>query len=87
MTKSEIEVQDNVLRLTRIFDAPRSLVFDWWTTAEKLQQWFGCAGMTKCEIEMDFRVGGSFKQRMQISGVGEFSSTAAKRSSPAASAL
>jgi len=76
MMKSEIQVQDNLLRLTRVLDAPRSLVFGWWTTAEKLQQWFGAPGMTKCEIEMDFRVGGSFKQKMQIAGVGEFSSNA-----------
>jgi len=74
--KSEIEIEDNLLRLTRVFNAPRTLVFAWWTTAEKLQQWFGPKGATKCEIEMDFRVGGSFKQKMQIAGVGEFSSSA-----------
>jgi uncharacterized protein YndB with AHSA1/START domain len=50
-------------------------VFGWWTQAEKLQQWSGCKDATKCEITMDFRVGGSFTQRMQIAGAGEFSLT------------
>jgi uncharacterized protein YndB with AHSA1/START domain len=50
-------------------------VFAWWTQAEKLQQWSGCKAATKCEIEMDFRVGGSFTQKMHIAGAGEFSFT------------
>jgi uncharacterized protein YndB with AHSA1/START domain len=74
--KTEIEVSGKTLQLTRVFNAPRPLVFAWWTSAEKLEQWFGCKGMTSCHIEMDFRVGGSFRQTMQIEGVGEFSSSA-----------
>lgn len=74
--KTEIEVSGNTLQLTRVFNAPRPMVFAWWTSAEKLQQWFGCKGMTSCTIEMDFRIGGSFHQTMQIEGVGEFSSSA-----------
>jgi uncharacterized protein YndB with AHSA1/START domain len=71
--KSEISISGNRLQIARIFDAPRRLVFGWWTEAEKLQQWSGCKEATKCEIEMDFRVGGSFTQKMQIAGAGEFS--------------
>jgi uncharacterized protein YndB with AHSA1/START domain len=71
--KSEVSISGNRLQITRIFDAPRRLVFAWWTEAEKLQQWSGCKEATKCEIEMDFRVGGSFTQKMQIAGAGEFS--------------
>jgi uncharacterized protein YndB with AHSA1/START domain len=71
--KSEVKITGNRLQITRIFDAPRELVFSWWTQAEKLQQWSGCKDATKCEIEMDFRVGGSFTQKMQIAGAGEFS--------------
>jgi uncharacterized protein YndB with AHSA1/START domain len=63
------------LRITRIFDAPRRLVFAWWSEAEKLQQWSGCKETTRCEIQMDFRVGGSFTQKMQIAGKGEFTFT------------
>ena len=64
--KSEISINDNRLRVTRVFNAPRPLVFSWWTKAEKYQQWSGCKEATRCEVAMDFRVGGSFTQKMQI---------------------
>ncbi len=73
--KSEVKIIDNRLRITRVFDAPRGIVFGWWSEAEKLQQWSGCKDCTKCEIEMDFRVGGSFTQRMEIAGAGTFTFT------------
>jgi uncharacterized protein YndB with AHSA1/START domain len=64
--KSEVTISGDRLEITRVFDAPRQLVFGWWTEAEKLQQWSGCKEATKCEISMDFRVGGSFTQKMQL---------------------
>ncbi|HEX4807549.1 MAG TPA: SRPBCC domain-containing protein [Bryobacteraceae bacterium] len=70
--KSEVKVSGNRLQITRVFDAPRRLVFAWWTKPEKLRQWSGCKEATKCEIEMDFRAGGSFTQKMRIGGACEF---------------
>jgi uncharacterized protein YndB with AHSA1/START domain len=64
--KSEVRISGDRLEITRVFDAPRHLVFGWWTEAEKLQRWSGCKEATKCEISMDFRVGGSFTQKMQL---------------------
>jgi uncharacterized protein YndB with AHSA1/START domain len=69
--KSEIKISGNRLQITRIFDAPRESVFRWWSEAELLQQWSGCKDATRCEVEMDFRVGGSFKQTMQIANAGK----------------
>jgi uncharacterized protein YndB with AHSA1/START domain len=69
---AEVEIRDGRVRITRVFQAPRRLVYQWWTQAEKLQQWSGCKECTRCEIEMDFRVGGGFTQKMQIAGAGEF---------------
>jgi len=60
------------LRIVREFPAPRPEVFSWWATPEKLCQWSGCKEATTCHVEMDFRVGGSFTQRMQLQGIGEF---------------
>jgi uncharacterized protein YndB with AHSA1/START domain len=60
------------IRLTRTFNAPRARVFSWWACAEKVQQWSGCAEMTSCSVEMDFRPGGSFTQTMQLSAGCEF---------------
>jgi uncharacterized protein YndB with AHSA1/START domain len=74
--RSEVTIGGNRLQLTRVFDAPRQLVFGWWTQAEKLQQWSGCKEATRCEIVMDFRAGGSFTQKMQLAvngGTCEFS--------------
>jgi uncharacterized protein YndB with AHSA1/START domain len=73
--KSEVNISDSRLQIMRVFDAPRQLVFGWWAQAEKLQQWSGCKNATKCEVDMDFRVGGSFTQKMQIAGAGEFTLT------------
>jgi uncharacterized protein YndB with AHSA1/START domain len=64
--KPEIKISGNRLQITRLFDAPRHLVFAWWTTAEKLQQWSSCKEAIKCEVVMDFRVGGSFTQKMTL---------------------
>lgn len=69
--KSEVSTNDNRLQVTRVFNAPRPLVFSWWATAEKYQQWSGCKEATRCEVVMDFRVGGSFVQKMQIAAHGE----------------
>jgi uncharacterized protein YndB with AHSA1/START domain len=70
--KSQVEIGGSRVRITRIFEAPRRLVYGWWTQAEKLHQWSGCKDCTRCEIEMDFRVGGGFTQKMQIAAAGEF---------------
>src|SRR5215470_9452914 len=69
---SDISMSGDRLRITRIFNAPRERVFAWWSKAENLQRWSGCKEATSCEVEMDFRVGGSFTQKMQIAGAGEF---------------
>jgi uncharacterized protein YndB with AHSA1/START domain len=71
--KSEVKVGDNRLQITRIFDAPRHLVFAFWKEVDRLQQWWGCKDTTKVDCTMDFRVGGSFTCVMQITGAGEFS--------------
>jgi uncharacterized protein YndB with AHSA1/START domain len=71
--KSEMKVGDNRLQITRVFDAPRHLVFAFWKEVDRLQQWWGCKDTTKVECNMDFRVGGSFTCVMQIIGAGEFS--------------
>jgi uncharacterized protein YndB with AHSA1/START domain len=71
--KSEVKVGDNRLQITRVFDAPRHLVFAFWREVDRLQQWWGCKDTTKVECTVDFRVGGSFTCVMQITGAGEFS--------------
>jgi uncharacterized protein YndB with AHSA1/START domain len=69
--KSAIKISGNRLEMTRIFDAPRDHVFRFWTTAEKLERWSSCKQAIGCHVVMDFRVGGSFTQNMQLLVNGE----------------
>jgi uncharacterized protein YndB with AHSA1/START domain len=56
-TPSETEI-----RMTRIFNAPRQLVFDAYTKPELLQQWMGRHnGSTMPVCEVDLRTGGQFR--------------------------
>ncbi|MBI4902541.1 MAG: SRPBCC family protein [Acidobacteria bacterium] len=47
--------------LTRVFDAPRELVFDAFAKPEILKRWFGPRGFTLDVCEVDHRVGGGFR--------------------------
>jgi uncharacterized protein YndB with AHSA1/START domain len=47
--------------MTRVFDAPRSLVWDAFTKAELLKRWFGPRGWSLVVCEVDLRVGGGFR--------------------------
>ena len=51
--------------ITRVFDAPRALVFKVWTQPEHLSRWWGPHGFTVLKCEMDFRVGGGWYIRMR----------------------
>ena len=44
--------------ITRVFDAPRALVWQAWTDAKMLGEWFGPRGFTSSVPELDLRVGG-----------------------------
>jgi uncharacterized protein YndB with AHSA1/START domain len=56
---------DREIVLTRVFDAPRSLVFDAFTKPELLKRWFGprCWSLVVCDV--DLRVGGGFRFVLQ----------------------
>jgi uncharacterized protein YndB with AHSA1/START domain len=47
--------------LTRVFDAPRGLVFDAFTKPELLKRWFGPRGWSMVACEVDLKVGGTFR--------------------------
>lgn len=46
--------------ITRIFNAPRELVWKAWTDPQYVMQWWGPKGFTTPFCTMDFRVGGKF---------------------------
>src|SRR5262249_5664345 len=49
------------LVITRIFDAPRHLVFKAWTEPERLMRWWGPRGFTMTVCKMEFRPGGAYR--------------------------
>jgi uncharacterized protein YndB with AHSA1/START domain len=52
------------LKLERVFDAPRKLVYEAWTKKEHLDKWFSPRGFTIRESNAEFRVGGKWHSLM-----------------------
>jgi len=55
-TPSDLEIV-----LTRVFDAPRRLVFEAMSKPEHIMRWWGPRGTTFSACEMDFRPGGAWR--------------------------
>ncbi len=49
------------LLITRVIDAPRSLVFKVWTAPEHMVRWWGPKNFTAPSIKMDFRPSGTYR--------------------------
>jgi uncharacterized protein YndB with AHSA1/START domain len=54
--------------LTRIFDAPRELVFDTWVNPKHFRAWWGPAGSENGEVRLDVRPGGEIFVQMRGPG-------------------
>jgi len=55
-------LSDKEIEISRVFDAPRTLVFDAHTRPELLKRWmFGPPGWTFAVCEVDLRVGGAYR--------------------------
>ncbi|HEX5726482.1 MAG TPA: SRPBCC family protein, partial [Longimicrobiaceae bacterium] len=52
---------DREIVLTRVFDAPRELVFRAWTDPEQVPLWWGPRGFTTTTHEMEVRPGGVWR--------------------------
>ena len=53
------------LVMTRVFDAPRELVFKAWTETKHVAQWWGPKSFTNPVCEMDVRPGGAIRIHMR----------------------
>ena len=56
---------DREVRLTRVFDAPRQMVWDAFTKPELMKRWFGPRGWSLAECTIDLRVGGGWRFILQ----------------------
>lgn len=57
---------------TRVFDAPRELVWEAMTRPEHLKQWYGPRSTTLVACEIDLRPGGTFRFVMRVPDGTEF---------------
>lgn len=55
------DVAERELVITRVFDAPRALVFKAWTEADRAAMWWGPRECTIESCRMDARVGGRWR--------------------------
>ena len=53
------------LTITRVFDAPRELVFKAWIDPKQMAQWWGPQGFTNPVCELDPRPGGAIRIHMR----------------------
>jgi uncharacterized protein YndB with AHSA1/START domain len=52
---------DREIRMVRVFDAPRAMVYDAFTKCDLLRRWFGPHGFSLSVCEGDFKVGGGWR--------------------------
>ena len=67
-----VQAAEQQITITRVFDAPRKLVFKAWTDPDQVAKWFAPAGFeTPREgVDIDLRVGGRFNLRTVQGGTG-----------------
>ena len=64
MTENTVNEIERMV-VTRVFDAPRELVWKAWTDPKYVMQWWGPKGFSCPACEIDFRVGGKFRYCMR----------------------
>jgi uncharacterized protein YndB with AHSA1/START domain len=69
---SPAQTADQQIVITRVFDAPRALVFRAWTDPDHVAKWFGPQGfeIPRDSVVIELRVGGRFELRMVSAQMG-----------------
>ena len=65
VARGNAAASERELVITRVFDAPRSLVFRVWTQREHLVRWHCPPGLTVPSFEADIRPGGAYRVCMR----------------------
>lgn len=66
--KMHVETKERELIMTRMFDAPRELVFEAYSDCKHLMQWWGPREWPLATCDMDFREGGTWNYCMKGPG-------------------
>ncbi len=64
-TIADLAPGEQIIVVSRVFDAPRALVFEAFTDPKHLTQFWGPKGFTCPHCEVDLRVGGKFRVDMR----------------------
>jgi uncharacterized protein YndB with AHSA1/START domain len=67
-SSTEVQTGERVLEMSRIFDAPRAVVFSAFSTSGELARWWGPKGWTLSVSRLDFRPGGTWHYCMRGPG-------------------
>jgi uncharacterized protein YndB with AHSA1/START domain len=67
-----VSFAEREITITRVFDAPRALVFKAWTDPKHVAQWWGPQCFTNPVCEMDARPGGALRIVMRAPDGGEY---------------
>lgn len=65
MPNQTAKAQSKEFVISRVFDAPRDLLWRCFTEPERMSQWWGPKGVKLVKSQMDFRVGGTYHYGMQ----------------------
>ncbi|MFI5014533.1 MAG: SRPBCC domain-containing protein [Hyphomicrobiales bacterium] len=65
------EAAERELVITRVFDAPRELVFKAWTDPAQARHWMGPRGFTATHAEGELRPGGAWRACLRRDETGE----------------
>lgn len=68
-------INKNELVITRVFDAPRKLVWKAWSDPVHLMRWWGPKNFTCPACKIDFRIGGKYHSCMKSAEGQEYWST------------
>jgi uncharacterized protein YndB with AHSA1/START domain len=79
MAKPQQKNDTNEFTITRIFDAPRQLVWKIWTEPEQVMRWWGPKTFTTPVCKIDLRVGGKYLTAMRSPEGKDFWSTGVYR--------
>jgi len=67
-TVSSAAIAEHELHITRVFDAPRELVWKVWTDPEHMKQWAGPRQFMATHVENDPRTGGKWRLCLHTDG-------------------
>ena len=71
-TSPATQPNERTVAITRVFDAPRELVWKAWTDPKHMAQWWGPQGFTNPVCEIDVRPGGALRIVMRAPDGAEY---------------